>query len=140
LHSIEPSLINTDFAKRCNNDHVLSFVGKYLGISNNGTKEKSGESIIYVLPVTGGIPQQVTMVGPSYLHGWSPDRTTLVYCAQRDNKFDIYSIPVTGGTEKRLTDAEGLMMVQNIHRWKIYLFQFKPNRQHADLENEARWI
>ena len=108
LRSLQPSLINTDFAKRCNNDHVLSFDGKYIGISNNGTREKGGESLIYVLPSSGGIPQQVTMVGPSYLHGWSPDRKTLVYCAQRDNKFDVYSIPVTGGQEKRLTDAEGL--------------------------------
>ncbi len=108
LRSLQPSLINTDFAKRCNNDHVLSFDGKYIGISNNGTKEKSGESMIYVLPVSGGIPQQVTMTGPSYLHGWSPDRKTLVYCAQRNNKFDVYAIPVTGGQEKRLTDAEGL--------------------------------
>jgi TolB protein len=109
LRSLQPTLINTDFAKRSNNDHVLSFDGKYLGISNQSTKEKANtESLIYVVPVNGGIPQQVTMTGPSYLHGWSPDRKTLVYCAQRDGKFDVYSIPVTGGTEKRLTDAEGL--------------------------------
>ena len=109
LRSLQPTPINTDFAKRNNNDHVLSFDGKYLGISNQSTKEKANtESMIYVLPVNGGIPQQVTMVGPSYLHGWSPDRKTLVFCAQREGKFDVYSIPVTGGTEKRLTDAEGL--------------------------------
>jgi Tol biopolymer transport system component len=109
LRSLQPALINTDFVKRSNNDHVLSFDGKYLGISNQNTKEKANtESLIFVVPVNGGIPQQVTMQGPSYLHGWSPDRKTLVYCAQRDNKFDVYSIPVTGGTEKRLTDAEGL--------------------------------
>jgi len=109
LKSAQPVVINTDFAKRNNNDHVLSFDGKYLGISNQNTKEKSNtESMIYILPWSGGIPQQVTMVGPSYLHGWSPDRKSLVYCAQRDNKFDVYSIPVTGGQEKKLTDAEGL--------------------------------
>jgi len=109
LRSLKPVLINTDFAKRNNNDHVLSFDGKYLGISNQNTKEKSNtESMIYVLPATGGIPQQVTMQGPSYLHGWSPDRKSLVYCAQRNGKYDIYSIPVTGGQEKRLTEAEGL--------------------------------
>jgi Tol biopolymer transport system component len=109
LKSLQPSLINTDFAKRSNNDHVLSFDGKYLGFSNQNSKDKANtESMIYVIPVNGGIPQQVTMTGPSYLHGWSPDRKTLVYCARRDDKFDVYSIPVTGGTEKRLTDAEGL--------------------------------
>jgi TolB protein len=109
LKSLQPSVINTDFAKRNNNDHVLSFDGKYLGISNQNTKEKSTTpSMVFIVPVTGGIPQQVTMTGPSYLHGWSTDRKTLVYCAERDNKFDVYSIPVTGGEEKRLTDADGL--------------------------------
>src|SRR2546421_1321247 len=109
LNSQKPVQINTDFAKRNNNDHVLSFDGKYIGISNHGSKNQSGgESLIFVLPATGGLPQQVTQKGPSYLHGWSPDRKTLVYCAEQNGKYDVYAIPVTGGEEKRLTEAEGL--------------------------------
>lgn len=33
---------------------------------------------------------------------------TLAYCAERNNNYDIYTIPFEGGTETRLTDAKGL--------------------------------
>ncbi|MBN2029158.1 TolB family protein [bacterium] len=101
----EPELIDTGFAIRCNNDHGISPDGKLLAISD-GTEERT--SIIYTLPVTGGTPQRVTPVGPSYWHGWSPDGKTLAYCASRDGEYDIYTIPVKGGQEKRLTTAPGL--------------------------------
>ena len=39
---------------------------------------------------------------------WSPDGKTLAFVGQRDGEFDIYSIPATGGEEKRLTTAKGL--------------------------------
>ena len=100
-----PELINTDFAGQCNNDHGLSPDGKVLAISHN-TQEQG--SMIYLVPVTGGVPKPVTTKGPSYWHGWSPDGKTLVYCAERKGEFDVYSIPVGGGDEKRLTIAEGL--------------------------------
>ena len=32
----------------------------------------------------------------------------MVYCGERNGEFDIYSIAVTGGDEKRLTTASGL--------------------------------
>jgi Tol biopolymer transport system component len=44
----------------------------------------------------------------SYLHGWSPDGSTLSYCASRDGEFDVYVIPAEGGEEKRLTFTPGL--------------------------------
>ena len=70
--------------------------------------QHKGTSLIYVLPATGGTPRQVTELGPSYWHGWSPDGKTLAYCAERNGNYDIYTIPVEGGQETRLTDAEGL--------------------------------
>jgi TolB protein len=103
--SAEP--INTAFATRNNNDHVLSFDGRMLGISHHAV-EDSGASIVYVLPATGGTPRRVTAKGPSYLHGWSPDGRWLVYTGQRDGEFDVYKIPVAGGSEIRLTSAPGL--------------------------------
>ena len=51
----------------------------------------------------GGSPRLI----PSYYHGWSPDGKTLAYCAKRGDNFDLYAIPVTGGTEQRLTDHVG---------------------------------
>ena len=33
---------------------------------------------------------------------------TLAYCAERNGEFDIYTIPVEGGEETRLTHTPGL--------------------------------
>jgi hypothetical protein len=101
-----PELIDTGFAVRCNNDHGISFDGKMLAISDGSQQDR--RSRIYVLPVSGGTPKLVTEKAPSYWHGWSPDGKTLTYCAQRDGEFDIYTIPVQGGQETRLTTAKGL--------------------------------
>jgi TolB protein len=77
-----------------------------LGLSS-GVKELGG-SIIYTVPVTGGSPKQITPKGPSYLHGWSPDKKSLVFTGSRNNEYDIYRVPAAGGDEVRLTDAKGL--------------------------------
>jgi Tol biopolymer transport system component len=49
----------------------------------------------------------VTTNHPSYWHGWSPDGKELAYCGIRGDLFDIYTIDVTGGEERRLTHGEG---------------------------------
>ncbi len=102
-----PVLIDTGFADRNNNDHVLSFDGKTIGISHHA-QEENGASVVYTVPVTGGAPKRVTAKAPSYLHGWSPDGKSLVYTGEREGEFDIYKIAVDGGKELRLTTAEGL--------------------------------
>jgi Tol biopolymer transport system component len=107
LSSRAAEAINTGFATRNNNDHVLSFDGRMLGISHQAA-EDSGRSIVYALPATGGTPQRVTPKGPSYLHGWSPDARWLVFTGIRGKEADVYKIPVTGGEEIRLTSAPGL--------------------------------
>ncbi len=98
------SVINTAPANRNNNDHVLSFNGKMLGISD----QSSGQSAVFTVPVRGGKPKRVTQLTPSYLHGWSPDGKFLVYAGRRNNKFDIYRTPSAGGEEVRLTDSPGV--------------------------------
>jgi TolB protein len=109
LDNRTPVAMNTDFAKHCNNDHILSPDNKMIGISNNGTKEKDGGgSVIHIVSLQGGVPVQITTLSPSYLHGWSPDGKTLAFCGQRDGNFDVYTISTKGGTEKRLTTATGL--------------------------------
>jgi len=102
----EPTLLNTGFADLCNNDHGLSPDGKQFVISHH--EKETGKSIIYTLPSSGGEPKQITPIGPSYWHGWSPDGKTLAYCAERKGEYDIYTIPSNGGEEKRLTTAKGL--------------------------------
>ncbi|MGI8635522.1 MAG: TolB family protein [Segetibacter sp.] len=106
LASRTPKVVNTGDVKNNNNDHVLSFDGKMLGLSSS-VKELGG-SIVYTVPVTGGTPKQVTPKGPSYLHGWSPDGKSLVFCGSRNDEFDVYRVPVNGGPEERLTTAKGL--------------------------------
>jgi len=102
----EPVVLDTGFAVRCNNDHGYSPDGAWLAISDQS--QGDGKSRIYVLPATGGTPRLVTEQGPSYWHGWSPDGATLAYCAERNGEYDIYTIPVRGGPERRLTTAPGL--------------------------------
>ena len=105
LTTKESRKVDTSSAARCNNDHVLSPDGGQVGLSSAGPE---GRSLVYVVPLSGGEPRLVTPVGPSYLHGWSPDGRTLAYCAERGGEFDIYTMPVEGGEETRLTDAPGL--------------------------------
>jgi TolB protein len=106
IASGKPVQINTGTVTNSNNDHVLSFDGTQLGLSSS-VKDLGG-SIVYTVPVSGGIPKQVTPKGPSYLHGWSPDGKSLVFCGERNGEFDVYKVPVSGGKEIRLTDAKGL--------------------------------
>jgi hypothetical protein len=107
LSSRTAEAINTGFATRNNNDHVLSFDGRMIGISHHAV-EDSGVSIVYTVPTTGGTPKRITAKGPSYFHGWSPDGRWLAYTGQRNGDYDVYKIPSTGGDEIRLTSAPGL--------------------------------
>src|SRR5688572_2891688 len=117
LTTRQPVAIDTGTANRNNNDHVLSFDGTMLGISD----QSAGQSAIYTLPaaglpaearsakVGGGTPKRITPLTPSYLHGWSPDGKWLVYTGGRNGEFDIYTIASDGsGTEKNLTNSKGL--------------------------------
>ena len=91
-----------------NNDHVLSFDGKNLGISGQSAS-LGGASRVFTVPVTGGTPKLITTNTPSYLHGWSPDGQWLTFTGGRGGKFDIYKILADGsGEEIRLTDSPGL--------------------------------
>ncbi len=103
----KPVVLNTDFVKENNNDHVISFDGKMLGLSSSSGEEEHG-SLVYTVPLTGGKPKRITATGPSYLHGWSPDGKWLTYTAQRHGDYDIYKIPSDGGEEIRLTSSPGL--------------------------------
>ncbi|MBO0723323.1 MAG: TolB family protein [Blastocatellia bacterium] len=102
----EPQLIDSGSSTHCNNDHGISPDGTQLAISDQSQEDH--KSRIFILPITGGTPRRITEPGPSYWHGWSPDGKTVAYCGERSGNFDIYTIPVAGGEEKRLTTAEGL--------------------------------
>ncbi len=107
-HKITP--LNTGFAVHNNNDHVLTFDGKTLGISNHN-QEDDGTSALYYLPTEGdSLPKRVTKpgVGASYFHGWSPDNKKMVFTGNRDGAYNILTIDVDSGEEKKLTDLATL--------------------------------
>lgn len=104
--NLEP--IHTGFATRANNDHGISPDGKSLVISHEPTDDWQ-TSTIYHLPIGGSAsPRQVTTKTPSFWHGWSPDGKTLAFVGRRDGEFDIYTIGIEGGDERRITTCAGL--------------------------------
>ena len=109
LDAMKPRVLNTGSVKANNNDHGISFDGKRLALSS--TTEQPGRkagSQIYVVGIEGGQPVKITDEAPSYWHGWSPDGTTLVYCAEREGNYDVWAISAQGGKETRLTTDPGL--------------------------------
>jgi TolB protein len=102
----KPEIINTGLADRVNNDHGISPDATQLAVSDNSQEKQ--DSLVYVVPIAGGAARRITQNSPSYWHGWSPDGKTLAFVGQRNGEFDIYTIPVTGGNETRLTTAKGL--------------------------------
>lgn len=102
----EPTRVDTGIAQRCNNDHGWSPDGTTLFISDQSQGDR--KSKIYSLSATGGTPKLITPTGPSYWHGVSPDGKTVAFCGERNGEFDIYTVPVAGGMETRLTSAKGL--------------------------------
>ena len=136
--------INTDFAIHNNNDHVLSFDGKMLGISDQSPSH-GGQSRVFTVPLEGGTPKKITPLTPSYFHSWSPDGKWLVYTGGRTNKFDIYKMRSDGsGKEIRLTSSEGLndgpeftpdgkFIYFNSNRTgKMQIWRMKPDGSHQE--------
>ena len=107
--------VDTGFCVQCNNDHVPSPDNQLLAVSCMPPELTDGtyESHIYVLPMTGGEPKDLTGPGLSYLHGWSPDGKELAYCAFRKKpeeeimRIEICTISSDGGEETCLTDGKG---------------------------------
>ena len=103
-------VIDTGFADRCNNDHGLSIDGKWLVISHNdpSVTTQGGNSRIFILPDSGGVPRLITGNAPSYWHGISPNNQWVVYCAMRNGEWDVYKTHTITDEEIRLTNAYGL--------------------------------
>ena len=105
--STAPTKLNTGTIERNNNDHVISFDGKMLGISSSRAGMFGGGSTIYVLPLTGGEPKLVTEKTPSYLHGWAANNKEVYYVARRDTNrnslYHVFKANIDNGVETQLT-------------------------------------
>lgn len=152
---MKPEEINTDFATSCNNDHGISFDGKTIAISNGIQENGSYKSIVYTLPIAGGVPERITPLGPSYWHGWSPDGKWLAYCAERNGNYDVYKIPSDGGEEIRLTTTEGLddgpeyspdgeyIYFNSVRTGMMQIWKMKPdgsNQEQVTFDNFQSWF
>ena len=111
--------------------------GTRLAISD---QSRGGKSLIYVLPSPAARrgksrpPDRVTGTGGRPMARPWPS------AANANGEFDIYTIPVAGGEEKRLTTAKGLDDGPDYTAGRqIHLLQFRADRHDADLAHAARW-
>lgn len=110
----QPEEMPTGPAGAVNNDHVLSPDGKWMAVS-------SGDIWLLPIPYNEAKVVRVTNKGtygcydplkcePSYAHGWSPDGSTLAYCAARSGEVDVYTAPVmenASNVERKLSTFKG---------------------------------
>ena len=97
--------LNTGFADRNNNDHGISFGGDQLAISHHVDGRPEGGSTIYIVPVEGGVPREITPNAPSYWHGWSADDQKLYFTGLRPGQahYQIYEVDIQTKEERQLT-------------------------------------
>lgn len=98
------------FAKFSPDGQWLAFTGQY-----------DGDEQVYVMPVTGGEPRQLTFYparGPltprwgydQQVYGWTPDGKSVLFRSHRDSwtlgQTNLYTVPVTGGPAEKLPMPE----------------------------------
>ncbi len=88
----------------------ISVDGKLLGISHHNPEDEGNSTLYYLQAEGDSTPVRVTKpgVGASYLHGWSPNNTKMIFTGKRKGKYDIYSVDINTGKEKQLTDKSTL--------------------------------
>ncbi|HPR32191.1 MAG TPA: hypothetical protein PLK12_08845 [Prolixibacteraceae bacterium] len=134
-------VINTGFAVNNNNDHVLSFDGQWQGISDH-TEDPGG--------VVAGLCCTVRRGNAPAHHGRSPLLPARVLARWRI--LGVHGRAKPGRTPRHLPyfASFGRRSAPDrcprprrrfgiCARRAVYLFQFEPDRHHADLADEARW-
>lgn len=76
----------------------------------NNTRPKQ----IYVVPVAGGVPVQITKEGNNQRPRWMPDGQNLVFLSDRSGTSEVWSVKADGADPKQLTTiatgAEGVLV------------------------------
>jgi TolB protein len=99
---------------KINGDHGVSPDGSLVAIGN---QDPDGQARIYVVPTAGGTPSRLTLTGPAYFHGWSPDGKTISFTRQHGDDFDSYTIPVAGGAESLLASKSDVAEFSPDGQW-----------------------
>ena len=112
--------IKTGVAVHNNNDHVLSWNGKLMGLSSHLKRpDGTNYSTIYTVPVEGSDTAMLitdTDQGDSYLHGFSPDDKKMIFIGQRDpamrknhpKVLNLYTVDLATRKETQLTNTMAL--------------------------------
>jgi len=103
----QPEKVEAGALDDFNNDHVLSPDGQTIFAS-------SDDGHIYALPLSGGAPRRVSSEQKPnhhcYLHGISPDGSTLAYVGLEKSgtrvRTNIFTVSTAGGRPRRVTDLD----------------------------------
>jgi TolB protein len=96
----QPVKLALDAAYECNNDHGITRDGKLLAFSADYGSSQASQ--VFVASPDSTKPRLLTQNSPSYFHGWSSNGKWLAFVGERGKHFNIFRIPVDGGTEQRL--------------------------------------
>jgi dipeptidyl aminopeptidase/acylaminoacyl peptidase len=92
------------------------------GVSRPDRESNTTRSNIYLLPLPGGEPRQLTRSEKrDGSPRWSPDGTRLSFTANRSGKSQIWILDLAGGEPRQLTDFKaglgGALWADNGHAW-----------------------
>ena len=100
--SAPPQQVSLEGVPELNNDHVLDPDGESIFLSAN-------DGHIYRAPLSGGLGRRVTAADRlHFLHGVSPDGTTLAYVGIDGRDWGSASLWTIGAEDKRLTQSGGV--------------------------------
>ena len=75
-----------------------------------GTPDRQANRVarnLWIVPVAGGTPRQLTFTGRDGNARWSPDGSRLAFLSSRDGGQQIYLLNLTGGEPTKLTTLDG---------------------------------
>jgi catechol 2,3-dioxygenase-like lactoylglutathione lyase family enzyme len=98
-----PQIIDTGKLVGCSGNYGLSPDGKWIAVSCSEVSGAPHE--VFLLPALGGgSARKVTnTTASSYFHAWAPDSQSLAFTQGSASKADIFTVPIDGGPERRLT-------------------------------------
>jgi len=129
-----PVAVNTGFASSNNNDHVLSFDGRTLAISNHSAEDHNA-SIVYTVPVGGGTPRRIPVDGgdetrltsvPGLDDGpeYSPDGRDIYFNSVRSGTMQIWRMRADGSAPQQITSDQYNNWFPHVSpdgRWIVFL-------------------
>ncbi len=75
-----------------------------------GTPDRQANRLsrnLWIVPVAGGTPRQLTFTGRDGSARWAPDGSRLAFLSSRDGGQQIYLLNLTGGEPTKLTSLDG---------------------------------